>query len=212
MVGKEIVNEVYKYIKKNENCTKSDVERGVEVCTRLPIREAIELLMSDKGGTEEPKVKFSKNTPKGFYRLYVNDKNEFSKLVAQIDQTSKGVKMIIDLVNSNMSGSEVSKSEFQSGFKFLSLVHWSQLILYSKICKIAQGINQKIKSNTDREILYEQLIQLLLVSNKLNTELIPSVSIDLHQALSLMKDSKIRKEKIGQVYQVEDILTKIIHA
>jgi hypothetical protein len=212
MVGKEILNGVYEFIKNNPNRNQSDIVRGLKgVCTRLPVLDAIRELTSDKDG-REPKVEFSRNTRKGSYLYYVNDKNEYNKLVTQIEQTYKGIEMVIGLVNSNFDGSERLRLEYHSGFKFLSLVHFAQLVLNNKIVKIAQAIDQKIKSNTDREILYSQLIQLLLISSKLNTELIPFVSIDFSQTLSQIKDSKIRKEKILQFYQVEDTLTKIMLA
>jgi hypothetical protein len=174
MVGKEIVTEVYEFIKDNPYCNKSDVERGVKVCTRLPIREAIEILTSDRDGTVEPKVKFSKNTPNGFYHLYVNDKNEYNvlekrisqlyQMAEELDEQVKMIKLSPDYPSMKNKGGQNGKFNLQIG----NLIHTTQMIRYSKIAQLANEIQQKIKSNEERETLYLQLVRVLALTSKSN--------------------------------------------
>ena len=91
-----------------------------------PYVRQLKYLCRIRTGIVEPKVKFSKNTPKGFYHLYVNDKNELDKLVAQIDQTSEGIKMVIGLVNSNLC---MAIRETQVGVS-----KWLQISKFSSFC------------------------------------------------------------------------------
>ena len=81
MVSKEILEEVYQFIKEHENFNKRQVENGLKKYSRLTVRNAIDDLISNDG-----KVTYRKDKPRGFYHLYVNDKNEFNILLEEIDQ------------------------------------------------------------------------------------------------------------------------------
>jgi hypothetical protein len=174
MVRKEILNEVYEFIKKKPNRNQSDIVRGLEkVCTRLPVLDAIAELTSDKDG-KEPKVKFSRNTPKGSYRYYVNDKNvynhlekrisELYQMAEELDQQVKMIKRSPDYLSMKNKVTQFSK------FNLLlsNLIHTTQMIRYSKMAQLANEIQEKIKSNEERETLYLQLVRVFALTSKSN--------------------------------------------
>lgn len=207
MVGKEIVREVYEFIKKNPYCTKSEVERGVEVCTRLPIREAIEILMSDNDGTEEPKVKFSKNTPNGFYHLYVNDKNEYNNLMALIEKL-EGLANKQETILSKIP--ELKQSKDTSLSKNMhNLLFFGALYFYFHITGITVAINARIKNVDDRESLHMRITKIILTGFRLNLAILPLVHFDLESLRNEVEQGGMANNLILNLYDLVGEVKKL---
>jgi hypothetical protein len=154
---------VYEFIKNNPNHNQSDIVRDLKgTCTRLPVLDAICELTSDKDG-REPKVKFSRNMPKGFYRYYVNDKNEFYSLGSMIDKMLQNINISIPMFR-NLSSSRIF--EYERGY--LEHVKDYQLEYYAILGHFAGRISL-IQDRDDRETLNLRLAEVLVLLNKLST-------------------------------------------
>ena len=214
MVGKEILDGVYEFIKNNPNCNQSDIVRGMEdVCTRLPVLDAIRELTSHKDG-QEPKVKFSRNTLKGFYHYYVNDKNEFNYIIDYIDKVGTLVDKFGKLILKSRGYAIKEKTTlewFERYFPYMT--NFGQLIIYRSVTGVANTINEYIKSANDRETLYLKLVQVLTASDKINKVISPAVTNNLRQMIKELDDSKkgdFSDEMLSQIHRITDIAESLV--
>lgn len=193
MVRKDILNGAFEFIKNSPNCNQSDIVRGLKgVCTRLPVLDAIRELTSDKDGTIEPKIKFSRNTPKGSYRYYVNDKNVYVNAVSLVDKMAKHLN-IISITDSFTKGVNEHQKEL------LELMKYSQLTDYQFLAYTATGISRLIQDREDREALNLRLVELLVVLSKLNAVTYPSPELIFDNAKKLL-EKRIEDKKILDSY------------
>ncbi len=190
LVSSEIREKVFDFIKNHPNCTKNKVVKEVKDYSRLTILEAIDELMdSDKTGE---RVKYSRDKPKGFYKLFINDQNEFNRLISEINQLRKIIKTA-DTVNSIPMINEPRRIFFQTHLP--NLIQLVQLVMFSRITEITTSIEKKIASSDDRKVLYPQIVKIMTASNKLNKVILPEVIKGLKLMSEDLKKVKVVKEK-----------------
>ena len=185
MVGKDILNGVYEFIKINPNRNQSDIVRGLkEVCTRLPVLDALDELTSDKDGAEEPKVNFSRNTPKGSYRYYVNDRNEYNNLMALIENL-EGLAHKQEIILSE-NYVKLQKIKNPSHIKNLhNLLFMYTIFYYNQITGITVAIDARIKNVIDRESLHMRLTKSILIGHRMNVAILPLVNHAIVESLAI---------------------------
>jgi hypothetical protein len=179
LVSAEIRENVYDYIKNNPNCTKNQVVKGVKDYSRLTTLEAIDELMDEEKTGQ--RVKFTRDKPKGFYKLFINDKNEFKLLMDEINRTLSFARDTthIDLVALHRKKSK----NILSAKHYRNLIQLQQMAFYTKISSLATAIDQNVKSVDDRDTLDLRLALVLKISNKLNKVMLPTLRSDLEEMI-----------------------------
>lgn len=190
MVSKEILDEVYQFIKDHPNYNKRQVENGLKKYSRLTVRDAIDELISDDG-----KVAYRKDKPRGFYHLYINDKNEFNVLREAIDGIYEIAKRVNTRIDESLIGI-MDGDKVNIYAQFPSLMRVGQLHLYTIISMLAQRISA-INSVENRETLYLRLVKILAVSRKMNVSLVFDTLVkDIDALTSEFQEKKIEKKAL----------------
>ncbi len=192
MVSKEIREEVYEFIKSNPNRTKRQVVLGMKkVCSRLTVLEAIDKLMSENSDLPG-RVEYSRNTPRGPYHLYVNDKNEFNKILDEVTWLVKASKNIADAVQKDLPKMKKGQTKFLDKH-YPNLVNLGQVTIYLHLTRLVSLIERKVKSIEERELLYHHLPTILLQAEKLHRILIPEIAQNAMRMMEELEKSTIVK-------------------
>ena len=214
MLAKKIL-EYIKEQQKQENPEdiKADVMQYCEresICSQ-PVAHAVTIDLINKH-----KLKVVKDKPNSKTSPWViNDENEFTKINIEIDK-------LYSLTN-NLTKFVAKKASFMDWLRknrpyekthgtymtldFRNLVHFTQLLLYSRTGLLSGKIQNDIKIEEDREVLYLRLVQILTASEKLNRCRVPEVVRGLEQTLKKMKEHSVVKGSLWA--NTFDIIMKI---
>ncbi len=161
------------------------------------------------------RVKYSRDKPKGFYKLFVNDKNEFTRLDDKFKRMKENIsKLIGDVVKSqSMINPQKGRTKMVTKMKVLeNLILLAQSVIFVTITRFVNDIEDNIKSIDDREALYHRLPDLLTASNKLNEIIFPELlNRAIHREQEIEEGEGAYKENVGHVCaNIVTNITKII--
>ena len=110
----------------------------------------------------------------GFHSLHMNDEDEYNlleKRISELYQMAEELDQLVKTINRSPDYlSMIKKARQFSKFNLLlsNLIHTTQMIRYSKMAQLANEIQEKIKSNEERETLYLQLVRVFTLTSRSN--------------------------------------------
>lgn len=147
---------VREYISQNEGTTEYRIAKFMvenNICARETTHNVIYNDLIPAGKVVDRKKGNS------FHKLYINNKNEFNKIVCNMDRLFEAIKRVNSFVDADL----VKKNRLLRG-----MIELAQRVFYNAIASLACSIDANIKSTDDREILYISLVNILVASSGLN--------------------------------------------
>jgi hypothetical protein len=191
LVSSEIREKVFDFIRNNPNCNKNQVVKGVPEYSRLTILQAIEELMDIE--ETDKRVKYIRDKPKGFYKLFINDENKFNQISERFTLLKKSISVISKVVSAHRLNVNTKKTRTLRVMQTLTeLIEHSGYLIISYL---AISIQQNIKSSNDREFLYRELVSVLIAFQKLNKILVPQLVMRSRSMLEASRKEKVFEEQ-----------------
>lgn len=188
MVSTEIREKVSSYIKNNPYCTKNQVVNGIQDYSRLTVLQAINELMDTETGK---RVNFIRDKPKGFYKLFINDKNEYNQISEQLAIVRKSITELTRIVLTHSLNERNSGNKTGELGLLQSMAELLEHSAYIVTSFLANSISDNIKSINDRDSLYRELVNVLVDFQKLNKILLPDILSRSGDFLAVSRKKKV---------------------
>jgi hypothetical protein len=183
--------EILEYISRNQGTTEHMVAVYMaenNICARETTHNVIYNSLIPLGKVKDRKKGNS------FHKLYINNENEFIKLLNEIERLFEAVLKVKSFARNDL----IKKDRVYRG-----IVELAHRLLYKRITHFAWKIRSDIESSDDREILYSNLVNILEESSELYRKTSDSFFEDLEvitDELHIQNNRKGRdKETVAMV-------------
>jgi hypothetical protein len=200
---------ILEFVKLNPKTTKSKVieyMKKKKIASLVPTQGLLIGLI--KGG----KIKLLKDSPSSRnHYLIINDDNDYTQINKTLGGLEKAVNHLAEADLQQLITFRKTKNSKFLDQNFPALVQLIQYIVSLAITNIATSIEEKIKSDDDREFLFRKLVSVLISYKKLNNIIFPEIMSQITKMLEQLKDSKLVENYPGVYDNVRSILTGGYH-
>lgn len=194
---------VIDYISKNPETTEYMVSKYMSenhYCARDTTRNLIFNNLIPSGKIIDKKVGNS------FHKFVVNGINTYIILTRRIEESYEATLKLNELLEQVSLRDDIPNS---ARYYVRNLVHINQLSLFTKITNHAHTIAREIKSPEERDTLYLQLLQFLLLANKLNVRMLSPMNRDLEEIKhSMIWDLEVPEKFMMYVNEIKTLMGK----